>query len=78
MELNDAGGDSGTDEEILDDIEGTISDNHSIIVCRSAGNGFKNSSDVFAGPMQTKAIAGSRTANPTTQAIVPKITTGKI
>ena len=69
VELNDAGGDSGTDEEILDDIEGTISDSHSIIVCRSAGNGFKNSSDVFVGPMQTKAIAGSRTAgysdNPT-------------
>ena len=62
VELNDAGDDSGTDEEILDDIEGTISSSHNIIVCRSAGNGFKNYSDVFAGPMQTKAIAGSRTA----------------
>jgi len=62
VELNDSGADSGTDEEMLDDIEGTISSNHAIIVCRSAGNGFKNNSDVFVGPLQTKVIAGSRTA----------------
>ena len=62
IELNDAGSDSGTDEEILDDIEGTISSSHNIIVVRSAGNGFKNSSDQFVGPIQTKCIAGSRTA----------------
>ena len=62
VELNDAGDDSGTDEEILDDIEGTISTTNKVIVVRSAGNGFKNSSDAFAGPIQTKCIAGSRTA----------------
>ena len=62
VELNDAGSDNGVDEEILDDIEGTISSSHNIIVVRAAGNGFKNSSDQFVGPLQTKAVAGSRTA----------------
>ena len=62
VELNDAGSDSGVDEEMLDDIEGTISSSHNIIVVRAAGNGFKNSSDQFVGPIQAKAIAGSRTA----------------
>jgi len=62
VELNDAGSDSGVDEEMLDDIEGTISSSYNILVVRSAGNGFKNASDQFVGPMQTKAIAGSRTA----------------
>ena len=51
VELNDSGDDSGTDEEILDDIEGTIAGTKNIIVVRSAGNGFKNSSDQFAGPI---------------------------
>jgi len=62
VELNDVGSDNGTDEEMLDDIEGTISSSHNIIVVRSAGNGFKNSSDEFVGPIQAKCIAGSRTA----------------
>ena len=64
VELNDTGSDTvnSPDEEMLDDIEGTISSSHNIIVVRSAGNGFKNSSDQFVGPIQTKAIAGSRTA----------------
>ena len=62
VELNDSGDDTGTDEEILDDIEGTIASTYNIIIVRSAGNGFKNSSDAFAGPIQTKMIAGSRTA----------------
>ena len=62
IELNDAGSDSGTDEEILDDIEGTIASTYNIIIVRSAGNGFKNSSDAFAGPIQGKCISGTRTA----------------
>ena len=62
VELNDSGADSGTDEEMLDDIEGTIAGTKNIIVVRSAGNGFKNSSDAFAGPITGKCIAGTRTA----------------
>ena len=62
IELNDSGNDVGTDEEILDDIEGTIASQKNIIIVRSAGNGFRNSSDVTAGPIQTKCIAGARTA----------------
>ena len=50
IELNDAGDDTGTDEEMLDDIEGTIAGQKNLIIVRSAGNGFKNSSDVTAGP----------------------------
>ena len=62
IELNDSGDDTGTDEEMLDDIEGTIASQKNIIIVRSAGNGFKNSSDVTAGPLQTKCVAGARTA----------------
>jgi plastocyanin len=62
VELNDVGSDNNIDEEMLDDIEGTISSSHNIIVVRAAGNGFKNSSDQFVGPIQTKMISGSRTA----------------
>ena len=62
IELNDAGDDTGTDEEMLDDIEGTISSTGKIIIVRSAGNGFKDSSDNTAGPLQTKCVAGARTA----------------
>ena len=69
VELNDSGNDTGTDEEILDDIEGTIASTNNLIISRSAGNGFKNVSDEFAGPIQGKCIAGTRTAgysdNPT-------------
>ena len=62
IELNDSGADLGTDEEMLDDIEGTIAAQKNIIIVRSAGNGFKNSSDATAGPLQTKCVAGARTA----------------
>ena len=54
IELNDSGDDTGTDEEMLDDIEGTIAGSKNIIIVRSAGNGFKNASDATAGPCQTK------------------------
>ena len=47
LNLNDSGDDTGTDEEMLDDIEGTIARQKNIIIVRSAGNGFKNSSDVL-------------------------------
>ena len=33
-----------------------------MVIVRSAGNGFKNSSDQFAGPIVGKCIAGTRTA----------------
>ena len=62
IELNDSGDDLYTDEEILDDIEGTIASQKNIIIVRSAGNGFRNSSDNTAGPLQTKCVAGARTA----------------
>ena len=62
IELNDAGDDTGTDEEMLDDIEGTIAGQKNLIIVRSAGNGFKNASDNTAGPLQTKCVAGARTA----------------
>ena len=62
IELNDAGSDTGTDEEMLDDIEGTIASQENLIIVRSAGNGFLDSSDYTAGPLQTKCVAGARTA----------------
>ena len=62
IELNDSGADSGTDEEMLDDIEGTIASQNNIIIVRSAGNGFEDSSGVGSGPLQTKCVAGARTA----------------
>ena len=61
VELNDAGNDSGTDEEMLDDMESTLV-SANIMLVRSAGNGFKNSSDAFAGPLMGKVVAGTRTA----------------
>jgi len=62
IELNDSGDDLYTDEEMLDDIEGTIASQENLIIVRSAGNGFQNNSDVTAGPLQTKCVAGARTA----------------
>ena len=62
VELNDAGDDTGTDEEVLDDIEGTIAASQKILICRSAGNGFKDSGDNFAGPLMSKVVVGARTA----------------
>ena len=61
VELNDAGNDSGTDEEMLDDMESTLVAAN-IMLVRSAGNGFQNSSDAFAGPLMGKVVAGTRTA----------------
>ena len=61
VELNDSGNDSGTDEEMLDDIESTVVASN-ILLVRSAGNGFINSSSSFAGPLMGKVVAGSRTA----------------
>ena len=64
IELNDSGDDTvnAPDVETLDDIEGTIASQKNIIIIRSAGNGFLNTSDVTAGPKQTKTAAGARTA----------------
>ena len=64
IELNDSGDDTvnAPDVETLDDIEGTIASQKNLIIIRSAGNGFLNSSDVTAGPLQTKCSAGARTA----------------
>jgi len=62
VELNDVGDDTGTDEEVLDDIEGTIAASERILICRSAGNGFKDSGDNFAGPLLSKVVVGARTA----------------
>ena len=62
IELNDSGDDTGTDEEMLDDIEGTIAGTKNIIIVRSAGNGFEANSGNTAGPLQTKTVAGARTA----------------
>ena len=62
IELNDSGTDSPADEEVMDDIEGIIASQKNLIIVRSAGNGFLNSSDVTAGPLQTKCSAGARTA----------------
>jgi hypothetical protein len=62
VELNDAGNDTGTDEEMLDDIESTIVGTYNVMISRSAGNGFIDSSSEFAGPLQTRMVAGARTA----------------
>jgi len=62
IELNDSGSDSPADEEILDDIEGTIASQKNLIIVRAAGNGFEDSSGVGSGSLQTKTVAGARTA----------------
>ena len=62
IELNDPGTDAGVEQEILDEIEKTLTDTYNIVLARSAGNGFRDISDNFAGPLQAKYVAGSRTA----------------
>jgi len=62
IELNDAGTDAGVEVELLDEIEKTVTDTYNIILARSAGNGFVDTSGNFAGPIQGKYIAGTRTA----------------
>ena len=62
IELNDPGVDAGTEVESLDEIEKTVAETYNIVICRSAGNGFKDISDNFAGPLQAKFVAGARTA----------------
>ena len=62
IELNDPGTDAGNEVESLDEIERTVAETYNIIICRSVGNGFKDSSNNFAGPTQAKFIAGARTA----------------
>ena len=46
VELNEPGTDSGFDVELYDETEKEVVDNN-IILVRSAGNGFKNSSQDF-------------------------------
>ena len=62
IELNDPGTDAGTEVESLDEIEKIVAETYNIIICRSAGNGFLDSLDNFAGPLQAKFVAGARTA----------------
>jgi hypothetical protein len=62
IELNDSGTDVGVEVELLDEIEKTVTDTYNIILARSAGNGFTDASSNFAGPIQGKYIAGTRTA----------------
>ena len=62
IELNDVGTDAGTEQEILDEIEKTVTTTYNIILARSAGNGFNDISDNFAGPLQAKYVAGARTS----------------
>ena len=51
IELNEAGTDSGFDVELYDETEKDVVDAN-IVLVRSAGNGFKDSSDSFLGPLQ--------------------------
>ena len=61
VELNEPGADSGFDVELYDETEKEVVDNN-IILVRSAGNGFKNSSNSFLGPLQTRFVAGARSS----------------
>ena len=61
VELNEPGADSGFDVELYDETEKEVVDNN-IILVRSAGNGFKNSSNDFLGPLQTRFVAGARSS----------------
>ncbi len=61
IELNEAGTDSGFDVELYDETEKDVVDSN-IVLVRSAGNGFKDSSDNFLGPLQGRYQAGTRSA----------------
>ena len=61
IELNEAGTDSGFDVELYDETEKDVVDAN-IVLVRSAGNGFKDSSDSFLGPLQGRYQAGTRSA----------------
>ena len=61
VELNEAGVDSGFDVELYDETEKDVVDAN-IVLVRSAGNGFKDSSDSFLGPLQGRFQAGTRSS----------------
>ena len=61
IELNEAGTDSGFDVELYDETEKDVVDAN-IVLVRSAGNGFKDSSDSFLGPLQGRYQAGTRSS----------------
>ena len=61
VELNESGTDSGFDVELYDETEKDVVDAN-IVLVRSAGNGFKDSSDSFLGPLQGRFQAGTRSA----------------
>ena len=61
IELNEAGTDAGFDVELYDETEKDVVDAN-IVLVRSAGNGFKDSSDSFLGPLQGRFQAGTRSA----------------
>lgn len=61
VEINESGQDAGFDLELYDEAEKVIVDNN-IILVRSAGNGFTDASSRFAGPLQTRYVAGARSS----------------
>ena len=61
VELNEAGVDAGFDVELYDETEKDVVDAN-IVLVRSAGNGFKDSSDSFLGPLQGRYQAGTRSS----------------
>tara|TARA_B100000029_G_scaffold178010_1_gene175390 strand:- start:3722 stop:9553 length:5832 start_codon:yes stop_codon:yes gene_type:complete len=61
IELNESGTDAGFDIELYDETEKEVVDAN-IVLVRSAGNGFKDSGDNFAGPLQTRFKAGARSS----------------
>ena len=61
IELNEAGTDAGFDVELYDETEKDVVDAN-IVLVRSAGNGFRDSSDSFLGPLQGRFQAGTRSA----------------
>ena len=61
IELNESGTDAGFDVELYDETEKDVVDAN-IVLVRSAGNGFKDSSDSFLGPLQGRFQPGTRSA----------------